>query len=82
MYTFSPLLLTDTLGGGGGAGSATERDDGGSAAGARNDSVAMISFDGRVVVRNLRSPLALATGLGAAGAHHHRGVVFTERHEV
>jgi hypothetical protein len=50
--------------------------------GAANDSVVINSVDGLVVVRNLRSPLAFATGLDGAGRDHHRGVVFTDRNEV
>jgi hypothetical protein len=47
-----------------------------------NDSVVMISFDGRVVVPNLRTPVVLSTGVGDPARDHHRGVVFTDWHEV
>jgi len=44
--------------------------------------VVVIGFDARVVVRNLRSLLALATEVGEPGRDHHCGVVFTDRHRV
>ena len=49
---------------------------------AANDSAVINSVNGLVLVRNLRSPLAFATGLDEPGRDHHRGVVFIDRNQL